>query len=141
MPLPVVAIIGRPNVGKSSIFNWLAGRRISIVDPTAGVTRDRVSVVLEEDGRFFDLMDTGGIGIVDSQDLSEDVERQIALAIDQADLILYVTDARSGPVALTRWSPTGCGRSASRSCASSTSATPKTWTWRPRTSTASGTTR
>jgi len=100
MPLPVVAIIGRPNVGKSSIFNWLAGRRISIVDPTAGVTRDRVDVVLEEDDRFFNLMDTGGIGIVDSQDLSEDVERQIALAIDQADLILYVTDARTGPVAL-----------------------------------------
>jgi GTP-binding protein len=100
MPLPVVAIVGRPNVGKSSLFNWLVGRRISIVDPTAGVTRDRVSSIVEASGRFFDLTDTGGIGIVDSQDLSEDVEHQIQLAIDQADVVLFVTDARSGPVAL-----------------------------------------
>ncbi len=100
MPLPVVAIVGRPNVGKSSLFNWLVGKRISIVDPTAGVTRDRVSSIVEEDGRFFDLMDTGGIGIVDADELDADVERQIQLAIDQADLILFVTDARSGPVAL-----------------------------------------
>ncbi|HJZ91808.1 MAG TPA: ribosome biogenesis GTPase Der [Gemmataceae bacterium] len=100
MPLPVVAIVGRPNVGKSSLFNWLVGRRISIVDPTAGVTRDRVSSIVEAGGRFFDLTDTGGIGIVDSDDLTADVERQIQLAIEQADVILYVTDARSGPVAL-----------------------------------------
>ena len=64
MSLPIVAIVGRPNVGKSSLFNWLAGRRISIVDPTAGVTRDRVSTVVEAGGRFFELIDTGGIGIV-----------------------------------------------------------------------------
>jgi GTP-binding protein len=96
----MVAIVGRPNVGKSSLFNWLVGKRISIVDPTAGVTRDRVSSIVEHGGRFFDLMDTGGIGIVDSQDLSADVERQIQLAIDQADVILFVSDARSGPMAL-----------------------------------------
>jgi GTPase len=100
MPLPVVAIVGRPNVGKSSLFNWLVGMRISIVDPTAGVTRDRVSSIVEAGGRFFDLTDTGGIGIVDSDALEADVERQIQLAIDQADVILFVTDARSGPVAL-----------------------------------------
>src|SRR5215213_1432028 len=100
MPLPVVAVVGRPNVGKSSLFNWLVGKRISIVDPTAGVTRDRVSSVVEAGGRFFDLMDTGGIGLVDSDALEADVERQIQLAIDQADVILFVTDARSGPVAL-----------------------------------------
>jgi GTP-binding protein len=100
MPLPVVAIVGRPNVGKSSLFNWLVGKRISIVDPTAGVTRDRVSSIVEAGGRFFDLTDTGGIGLVDSDALEADVERQIQLAIDQADVILYVTDARSGPVAL-----------------------------------------
>lgn len=100
MPLPVVAIVGRPNVGKSSMFNWLVGKRISIVDPTAGVTRDRVTYTVEYSDRFFDLMDTGGIGIVDSDDLSHDVERQIQLAIDQADVIVYVTDARSGPVPL-----------------------------------------
>ncbi|MCX7664480.1 MAG: ribosome biogenesis GTPase Der [Gemmataceae bacterium] len=100
MPLPVVAIVGRPNVGKSSLFNWLVGLRISIVDPTAGVTRDRISSIVEEQGRFFELTDTGGIGIVDSDDLTDDVERQIQAAIDQADVILFVTDARTGPMAL-----------------------------------------
>ena len=58
MALPIVAIVGRPNVGKSSLFNWLAGRRISIVDPTAGVTRDRVSTVAQADDRYFELMIT-----------------------------------------------------------------------------------
>src|ERR1700722_19285898 len=60
--IPQVAIVGRPNVGKSSLFNWLAGRRIAIVDPTAGVTRDRVSALVRAEGRFFELIDTGGIG-------------------------------------------------------------------------------
>lgn len=100
MPLPVVAIVGRPNVGKSSLFNWLVGRRISIVDPTAGVTRDRVSSIVEFDGRFFDLMDTGGVGIVDSDDLNDDVDHQIQLAMDQAHVILFVTDGRAGPAGL-----------------------------------------
>jgi GTP-binding protein len=100
MPLPVVAIVGRPNVGKSSLFNWLVGKRISIVDPTAGVTRDRVSSIVENDGRYFDLTDTGGIGIVDADELNDDVERQIQLAIDQADVILFVVDGRSGPAGL-----------------------------------------
>jgi len=53
MPLPVVAIVGRPNVGKSSLFNWLIGQRIAIVDPTAGVTRDRITFIYEFEGRFF----------------------------------------------------------------------------------------
>ena len=100
MPLPVVAIVGRPNVGKSSLFNWLVGRRISIVDPTAGVTRDRVSSIVQLDDRYFDLTDTGGIGIVDMDKLEADVERQIQNAIDQADVILFVVDARSGPLPL-----------------------------------------
>src|SRR5436190_14452632 len=81
---PVVAIVGRPNVGKSSLFNWLAGRRIAIVDPTAGVTRDRVSTLVDLDGRQVELTDTGGMGIVDTDDLTEHVERQIQLAIEQA---------------------------------------------------------
>lgn len=96
MPLPVVAIVGRPNVGKSSLFNWLAGRRISIVDPTAGVTRDRVATTVEEDGRFFDLMDTGGMGIVDVDNLTEDVEHQIRVAIDSASVVLFLVDIRDG---------------------------------------------
>ena len=96
MPLPEVAIVGRPNVGKSSLLNWLAGRRISIVEPTAGVTRDRVAVVLEAYDRYFELVDTGGIGLVDMDDLTADVERQIQHAIDAAAVILFVVDVRQG---------------------------------------------
>lgn len=96
MPVPLVAIVGRPNVGKSSIFNWLAGRRISIVDPTAGVTRDRVGTLIEAGGRFFELVDTGGIGIEDSDNLTEEVEKQIELAIEQAQVVLFVVDVRDG---------------------------------------------
>jgi GTP-binding protein len=94
--IPLVAIVGRPNVGKSSIFNWLAGRRISIVDPTAGVTRDRVSTLLEADDRFFELTDTGGIGVEDADNLTALVEKQIELAIEQAHVIIFVVDVRSG---------------------------------------------
>lgn len=100
MAVPVVAIVGRPNVGKSSLFNWLSGRRIAIVDPTAGVTRDRISGIISVDEKPIEIVDTGGIGIVDSQDLSEHVERQIQIAIDRADLILFVVDGRAGLVPL-----------------------------------------
>ncbi|HSQ56238.1 MAG TPA: ribosome biogenesis GTPase Der [Gemmata sp.] len=100
MSLPIVAIVGRPNVGKSSLFNWLAGRRISIVDPTAGVTRDRVSTVIEIGGRFCELTDTGGMGIVDADNLTADVERQITVAIDSASVIVFLVDARDGLVPL-----------------------------------------
>ncbi|MHC4478146.1 MAG: GTPase, partial [Planctomycetota bacterium] len=74
MALPKVAIIGRPNVGKSSLLNALAGEMISIVEPTAGVTRDRVSTIIARDDRYFELVDTGGYGIIDSDELSEHVE-------------------------------------------------------------------
>src|SRR5262245_58854986 len=100
MALPIVAIVGRPNVGKSSLFNWLAGRRISIVDPTAGVTRDRVSTVVEHGGRAWEITDTGGIGIVDADNLTADVERQIQVAIDSAAVVLFVVDVRDGIVPL-----------------------------------------
>jgi GTP-binding protein len=96
MPVPLVAIVGRPNVGKSSLFNWLAGKRISIVDPTAGVTRDRVTTLIEAGGRYFELVDTGGIGIEDSDNLTEEVEGQIKLAIEQAHVVLFVVDVRAG---------------------------------------------
>ena len=96
MPIPVVAIVGRPNVGKSSLFNALAGKRIAIVEPTAGVTRDRVSSVVKVDDRFFELVDTGGMGIQDADNLTAEVERQIATAIENAQVILFVLDARSG---------------------------------------------
>jgi GTP-binding protein len=97
MSLPKVAIVGRPNVGKSSIFNWLAGVRISIVEPTPGVTRDRLSTPVEIDENcWIELIDTGGMGILDRDQLTDDVERQIAVAIDEAQVILFVTDARDG---------------------------------------------
>ncbi|HEY3787280.1 MAG TPA: ribosome biogenesis GTPase Der, partial [Urbifossiella sp.] len=96
MSLPIVAIVGRPNVGKSALFNWLAGKRISIVDPTAGVTRDRVSTVVQSGERYFELMDTGGMGIVDIDNLTEDVEQQIQFAIDSAAVVVFVVDIRDG---------------------------------------------
>ncbi len=96
MALPSVAIIGRPNVGKSSLLNALAGEMISIVEPTAGVTRDRVCTLIERDGRYFELIDTGGYGIVDSQQLSSQIENQIVQAISLASLIIFMVDIREG---------------------------------------------
>lgn len=119
MGIAKIAIVGRPNVGKSSLFNWLIGEKVSVVDSVAGVTRDRVSYLLDLDGdssstaagdddfdvetnaavpdlRYLELTDTGGVGIVDRDDLSADVEQQIQFAIEAADLILFVTDARDG---------------------------------------------
>jgi GTP-binding protein len=96
MGLPVVTIIGRPNVGKSSLLNALAGEMISIVDPTAGVTRDRVSTFIGRGEKFFELIDTGGYGIVDSDQLSDHIEGQILQAIALADLVLFVADVREG---------------------------------------------
>jgi GTP-binding protein len=96
MAVPLVAIVGRPNVGKSALFNCLAGRRISIVDPTAGVTRDRVSTLIEAEGRYFELMDTGGIGVEDADNLTAEVEKQITVGIEEADVILFVVDIRAG---------------------------------------------
>jgi GTP-binding protein len=104
MALPVVAIIGRPNVGKSSLLNALAGERISIVEPTAGVTRDRVSAIIAprrgRKGGYFELVDTGGYGIVDVDRLSEHIEQQIVQAIESANLVLFMVDIRDGLVPL-----------------------------------------
>ncbi|MAE67806.1 MAG: ribosome biogenesis GTPase Der [Phycisphaeraceae bacterium] len=104
---PKVAIVGRPNVGKSSLLNMLAGRRISIVDAEAGITRDRVSATVElagssrgHDARAVEFVDTGGHGIEDVADLTAQVERQIAAAVHEAQLILFVIDAQSGVAAL-----------------------------------------
>jgi GTP-binding protein len=98
MPIPKVVVVGRPNVGKSSLLNWLAGRRVAIVDDMSGVTRDRVGTLVQvgddANSRFFELVDTGGIGMVDRDDLSEHVEKQIDSAINEADLILFVVDIR-----------------------------------------------
>ena len=102
MAVPVVAIVGRPNVGKSSLFNWLAGKRIAIVDPTAGVTRDRVSTLVRaEDSRgnerYFELVDTGGIGVQDVDNLTASGTADSAR--HQRVPRFLVTDSRSGPAA------------------------------------------
>jgi len=96
MALATVAIIGRPNVGKSSLLNALAGQMISIVEPTAGVTRDRISTLIEAGERYFELIDTGGYGIVDTDHLSEHIENQIQKAMESADLVIFMTDIRDG---------------------------------------------
>lgn len=96
MAVPKVVIVGRPNVGKSSLLNWLAGRRIAVVEPTAGVTRDRVNFLMHEHDRYFELVDTGGMGIDDVDNLTEEIEVQINIGIDEADLILFVVDGQSG---------------------------------------------
>ena len=96
MGIPQVVIVGRPNVGKSSVFNWLAGRRLAIVDASSGVTRDRVTQLVELRDRFVDLVDTGGMGIEDVDDLTEHIENQIQTAVDSADVILFVVDTRDG---------------------------------------------
>ena len=116
-----IAIVGRPNVGKSSLFNRLVGRRVSIVDPTPGVTRDRVEGVIEilppstsdeVEPRFAELTDTGGYGVYvgegarfddageDLTRLTEAIESQIRFATREADVVLFVLDAQSGVTGL-----------------------------------------
>ncbi len=96
MTYPVVALVGRPNVGKSSLLNRMARRRVSIVEPTPGVTRDRVTALVEHGERSFQVMDTGGIGLFDEALLKEEVERQIRAAFLEADLLLFLVDAKEG---------------------------------------------
>jgi GTP-binding protein len=94
--MPVVAIVGRPNVGKSSLLNALAGVRISIVQDMPGVTRDRITTQLQIDGRFIELVDTGGYGFIDPDALTEHINQQIELAMTSADLVLFIVDCEAG---------------------------------------------
>ena len=96
MSIPKVAIVGRPNVGKSSLFNWLVGKRLAIVDDVAGITRDRMTRVIQEEGHYLELVDTGGIGINDVDNLSDEIEQQIQYGIQEADLLVFMVDAREG---------------------------------------------
>ncbi len=99
MSRPIVAIVGRPNVGKSTLFNKLIGQRLSIVDDTPGVTRDRIYGDCEWLNRHFLLIDTGGIEPKSDDIILKQMRRQAQLAIDSADVIILVTDLRSGVVA------------------------------------------
>ncbi len=93
---PQVVIVGRPNVGKSSIFNWLSQRRIAIEDPTAGVTRDRLTQRIECGGKIIDLIDTGGMGFDDPDGLTEQIDMQIEAGLATAGVVVFVVDIRTG---------------------------------------------
>ena len=99
MAKPVIAIVGRPNVGKSTLFNKLIGKRLSIVDDTPGVTRDRIYGDCEWLGHEMMLVDTGGIEPYSDDIILSQMRRQAQLAIDSADVIIFVTDVRTGVVA------------------------------------------
>ena len=100
MNKPLVAIVGRPNVGKSTIINGLAQKRVSIVEDIPGVTRDRIYCDVRWLNREFTLIDTGGIEFRDSKDhISNGIRQQAELAIEEADVILFVVDARAGAAA------------------------------------------
>ena len=99
MAKPIVAVVGRPNVGKSTLFNKLIGQRLSIVEDTPGVTRDRIMADCEWRGRSFLLVDTGGIEPKSDDVILSQMRRQAQLAVDQADVIVLVTDLRAGVTA------------------------------------------
>lgn len=96
MAKPMVAIVGRPNVGKSTFFNYIIGKRISIVEDTPGVTRDRVYGEANWRGRNFTLIDTGGIEFNEEDDISSQMKQQADIAISMADVIIFVTDVKQG---------------------------------------------
>jgi GTP-binding protein len=96
MQKPVVAIVGRPNVGKSTLFNRIIGQRLAIVENIPGITRDRLYEDGEWSGRSFTLVDTGGLDFFEEDEITSNVRKQAALAIEEADVILFVVDARAG---------------------------------------------
>lgn len=102
MSMPMVAIVGRANVGKSTLFNRITGERISIVEDTPGVTRDRIYSKADWNGREFHLVDTGGIELEDEDEFINLTRVQAQLAIDEADVIVFLVDGRNGMSAADR---------------------------------------
>lgn len=96
---PIVAIVGRPNVGKSTFFNKICGKRISIVDDTPGVTRDRIYAEGQWSGHSFILVDTGGIDSTSDDKFQTDIKKQAKIAIEEADVIVFMVDGRVGVTA------------------------------------------
>ena len=99
MAKPVVAIVGRPNVGKSTFFNYLCGRRISIVEDTPGVTRDRIYAEAEWRNRKFTVIDTGGIEPYTEDKILQQMRRQAEVAVEMADVIVFLVDIKGGVTA------------------------------------------
>ena len=99
MAKPLIALVGRPNVGKSLLFNKLTGKRLSIVEDTPGVTRDRLYADTDWSGRTFTLVDTGGIEPKTNDDMLRFMREQVNIAIDTADVVVLVTDVRTGVTA------------------------------------------
>src|SRR5262249_36780918 len=93
---PAVAVVGFPNAGKSTLINRLAGGREAVTDAEPGVTRDRRALACEWNGLSFDLIDTGGVDLADSDELARSVQAQARAAMGESDVILLVVDARSG---------------------------------------------
>jgi GTP-binding protein len=103
MPRPIVAIVGRPNVGKSTLFNRILGWRKAIVDPQSGLTRDRLYGIAEWSGREFTVVDTAGLDLDTAQDESRAaIEAQTKVAIDQAHVIVLLLDVREGLTPIDR---------------------------------------
>ncbi|MDO5311087.1 MAG: 50S ribosome-binding GTPase, partial [Clostridia bacterium] len=96
---PIVAIVGRPNVGKSTLFNKISGKRISIVEDTPGITRDRIYADAEWTGHEFTLIDTGGIEPAASDVILSQMRSQASLAVDMADVILFMVNTKDGVTA------------------------------------------
>ena len=99
MSKPIIAIVGRPNVGKSMLFNKLIGRRLSIVEDTPGVTRDRIYGQTDWNGRTFTLVDTGGIEPSTDNQILSFMREQAQIAIDNATVIVLVVDIKTGMTA------------------------------------------
>ena len=96
--IPQVAIVGRPNVGKSTLFNRIVGHREAIVGSQRGMTRDRKTAETDWNGVRFNLIDTGGIDQGSSEDLLRQVKSQVMIAVDVADIALLVVEGREGPL-------------------------------------------
>ncbi len=96
MSKPLVAIVGRPNVGKSTFFNRITGRRISIVKDMPGVTRDRIYADADWSGYEFAIVDTGGIDLINVSEMQKEIMHQVKIATDLADVILLFVDGREG---------------------------------------------
>ena len=96
MALPIVTLVGRTNVGKSTLFNRLVGKRKSITEDISGVTRDRIVDRVEWQGKEFTLVDTGGLDISNKEMMNQEIKSQVEKALIETDLILFVVDGKNG---------------------------------------------